>query len=179
MAVTFYQSGFSLFSLWSYRNRRRRLHLLAAQTTKSWKAAKQDYLHGAGTLSMHYPNMCPSGAAGSSNVLCWALLVQSNTDRTAVLIANVFSCHVNHWPTAQFHWTEEEEEGFLGQNVGLIDSYSTRYHGDRKVGEECTKHFWIFRDNHSISPIPVCTFRLKIQDKFSFKPDLNSEDNGH
>lgn len=123
MAVTFCQTAYSVFSLCSYRNRRRGLHLLAAQTTKSWKAAKQDYLHGGGTLSMHYPNMCPSGAAGVFNALCCALLVLSNTDRTAVLITNVSSCHVNRWPTAQFHCTEEE--GFLGQNVGFSDSYTT------------------------------------------------------
>lgn len=95
---------------------------------------------------MHYPNMCPSGAAGFFNVLCCALLVLSNTDRAAVLITNPPSCDASHWPPALFHCAEEEEEveGFLGQSVGLSGSYTARYHGDRKVGKECTKHFGIF-----------------------------------
>lgn len=131
---------------------------------------------------MHYPNMCPSGAAGFFfNVLCCALLVLSNTDRTAVLITNPPSCDVSRWPPALFHCAEEEEEveGFLGQNVGLGESYTARYHGDRKVGKECTKHFGIFRDHHSISQITVCTFRLKIRDPVSFESDLHREANEH
>lgn len=42
------------------------------------------------------PTCVPVGQQGFFNVLCCALLVLSNTDRTAVLITNVSSCHVNH-----------------------------------------------------------------------------------